>query len=131
MRNLESSNSLMEQNKFEKLVIEALKDLPALFREKLENIEIVIEDYPSEEVRVRLGKRSSGAILGLYQGVPLKRRGSWYGNVLPDRIILYREVIEALAPNEEALPEIVRRVVLHEIGHYFGLSEWDLRKLQY
>jgi len=131
LRNLKSSNSLMEQDKFEKLVIEALKDLPDLFREKLENIEIVIEDYPSEEVRARFGKRSSRAILGLYQGVPLKRRGSWYGNVLPDRIILYREVIEALAPNEEALPEIVRRVVLHEIGHYFGLSEWDLRKLQY
>ena len=63
---------VMERDEFEKLVIEALKDLPDEFHEKLENIEIVVEDYPSEEVRARFGKRSSMAILGLYQGVPLR-----------------------------------------------------------
>lgn len=111
----------MEREKFEKLVHEALKSLPKLFRDKLGNIDIVIEDEPVVHK----------SLLGLYQGVPLKRRGFWYGNVMPDKITLFQKNIERLSHNEEEIKEWVNRVLIHEIGHYFGFSEEKLRENGY
>lgn len=118
----------MERSQFEALVAEAIAQLPREFRARLANLEVVVEDRPGVDVRDRFGDR---AVLGLYHGVPLRRRGFFYGNVLPDRIIIYQGVIEELCRDEAELPELVRRVVLHEIGHYFGLSEAQLRALKY
>lgn len=111
----------MEREKFEKLVHEALKNLPKLFRDKLRNIDIVIEDEPVVHK----------SLLGLYQGVPLKRRGFWYGNVMPDKITLFQKNIERLSHNDEEIKEWVNRVLIHEIGHYFGFSEEKLRENGY
>ena len=109
----------MEREKFEKVVKEALKKLPKIFRKKLENIEIVIEDGPVMQK----------SLLGLYQGIPLKRRGFWYGNVMPDKITLFKDNIERLSRSEEDLKEWINKVLIHEIGHYFGFGEEDLRKI--
>ncbi len=111
----------MEREKFEKLVHEALKNLPKLFRDKLRNIDIVVEDEPVVHK----------SLLGLYQGVPLKRRGFWYGNVMPDKITLFQKNIERLSHNDEEIKEWVNRVLIHEIGHYFGFSEEKLRENGY
>lgn len=111
----------MEREKFEKLVHEALKNLPKLFRDKLRNIDIVIEDEPVVHK----------SLLGLYQGVPLKRRGFWYGNVMPDKITLFQKNIERLSHNDEEIKAWVNRVLIHEIGHYFGFSEEKLRENGY
>ncbi|HEC78053.1 MAG TPA: metallopeptidase family protein [candidate division WOR-3 bacterium] len=111
----------MNREIFEKVVIDVIDSLPRFLREKLENLEIVIEDEYIE-------KKS---LLGLYQGVPLKKRGAWYGNVLPDKIILFKNNIERLSRNEDELKEWIRRVVIHEIGHYFGFGEEELRKAGY
>jgi len=111
----------MNREIFEKVVIDVIDSLPGFLREKLENLEIVIEDEYIE-------KKS---LLGLYQGVPLKKRGAWYGNVLPDKIILFKNNIERLSRNEDELKEWIRRVVIHEIGHYFGFGEEELRKAGY
>ncbi len=119
----------MNREEFEGIVINTLRGLPKEIRKRIENIEIVIEDYPSPYISQRMGEGLK--ILGLYQGVPLPRRGPWYGNVLPDRIIIYKKIVEELSPDKESLKETIRRVVLHEIGHYFGLSEDRLRKLGY
>lgn len=121
----------MEREKFERLVREALDTLPRFFKDRLENIDIVVEDYPDADIRADMGLRSRLEILGLYQGVPLKRRGPYYGNVMPDRIIIYQKPIERLCRNDEEVAESIRRVVLHEIGHYFGLDDERLRKLRY
>ncbi|MGB7055571.1 MAG: metallopeptidase family protein [bacterium] len=109
----------MEPGRFAELVREALDDLPPIFRKKMKNIEVVVEEEP-------IAQRS---LLGLYQGVPFKHRGVWYGNVLPDKITLFKRNIERVSQTEEEVKQWVQKVLIHEIGHYFGFSEADLHRL--
>jgi predicted Zn-dependent protease with MMP-like domain len=111
----------MEYDRFKALVMDAVKKLPKIIRDKLENIDIVIEDEPIPQK----------SLLGLYQGVPLRRRGFWYGNVMPDKIILFKNNIERLSRREDEIEDLINRVVIHEIGHYFGFGEEELRKSGY
>ena len=100
--------------RFEEYVQDALDSLPADLRGRVSNVEIVVEDEPAP------GQR----LLGLYQGVPLTRRGSHYGAVLPDKITIYRGPLERLYGREpETLRREVRRVILHELAHHFGISD--------
>jgi predicted Zn-dependent protease with MMP-like domain len=99
---------------FERLVGEALDSLPADLRERLSNVELVVEDEPPA------GQR----LLGLYQGVPLTRRGSNYSGALPDKITIYRGPLERhYGSDPERLRLQVKRVVLHEVAHHFGISD--------
>ena len=109
----------MDRDKFAELVREALDSLPTIFRKKMKNIEVVVEEEPIEQE----------SLLGLYQGVPFKHRGVWYGNVLPDRITLFKRNIERISHTEEEIKAWVHKVLIHEIGHYFGFSEADLHRL--
>ena len=111
----------MDRQRFENIVKQAVENMPDFIRDKLKNIDIVIEDEP---VRHK-------SLLGLYQGVPLRRRGFWYGNVMPDRIILFKNNIERISSNEKEMEEWIHRVVIHEIGHYFGFGEEEIRKHGY
>jgi predicted Zn-dependent protease with MMP-like domain len=115
---------------FEELISEAVNNLPENFKEKMENIAIAIEDLPSQELLIEMNIKSPYGLLGLYRGVPYPRRGIWYRNVLPDKIIIFKKPIEVRCRNREDIKESVRRVVIHEIGHYFGLNEADLRKIE-
>jgi predicted Zn-dependent protease with MMP-like domain len=102
------------EDEFAEYVQDALDALPAELREKVSNVEVVVEDEPPP------GQR----LLGLYQGVPLTNRGSYYGAVLPDKITIFRGPLERLYGRDEAtLRAEVRRVVLHEIAHHFGISD--------
>ena len=99
---------------------QALDSLPADLRRAMSNVEVVIEDEPPE----------GQPLLGLYQGVPLTRRTSWYGGVPPDKISIYRGPLERLYGRDPSLLERqIRRVVLHEIAHHFGISDERLREL--
>ena len=118
------------EEEFEELVAEAISSLPEKFREKMENIAVVIENLPSRELLMEMKIKSPYGLLGLYRGVPYPRRGIWYRNVMPDKIIIFKEPIEVRCRNKEEIKESVRRVVIHEIGHYFGLGEADLRKIE-
>lgn len=118
------------EKEFEELVTEAISSLPEKFRERMENIAVVIEDLPSQELLREMKIRSPYGLLGLYRGVPYSRRGFWYRNVLPDKIIIFKKPIEIRCRNKEEIKESVRKVVIHEIGHYFGLGEADLRKIE-
>ncbi|MEO0184826.1 MAG: metallopeptidase family protein [candidate division WOR-3 bacterium] len=109
----------MLREEFETIVKESLKKLPKILRDKLENVEIVIEDTPIPQK----------SLLGLYQGVPLRKRGFWYGNVLPDKITLFKVNIEQLTANEEETKNLIYEVLLHEIGHYFGFDEQELKRI--
>ena len=106
--------------RFEEYARGALDSLPAELKAQMSNVEIVVEDEPPP----------GQPLLGLYQGVPLTRRGSYYGGVLPDKITIYRGPLERLYGRDEAaLREQVRRVVLHEIAHHFGISDERLVEL--
>ena len=99
---------------FERLVQEAVDSLPSEFRVSMSNVEIVVEEEPP----------AGEPLLGLYRGVPLTRRGSGYAGVLPDKVTIFRGPIERLAGGErDRLRGEIRRVVLHEVAHHFGISD--------
>ncbi len=108
---------------------EALEEVPEFFKEKLENVDIVIEDRPSKGLLRRLRVPRGGTLYGLYQGVPMQGRGLSYGGVLPDKITLFKDPLESSCPSPEALRERVRRTVIHELAHYFGISDERLKEL--
>ncbi len=118
------------QEEFERLVVSALKRLPKFLRKKIENVDVVIEDRVSPELLEEMDLESPYDLLGLYQGVPFQRRGFYYGNVLPDKITLFRIPIESVCRTREEIEEKVRVVVVHEVGHYFGLDDERLRELE-
>lgn len=116
----------MDRARFEKLVGEAVASLPKFFRERLENVAIIVEDYPGPEVQGRF----RGRVLGLYHGVPRPKRSVWAHYPSPDVIYIYQKNIEAICRTEEEIKEQVRKTVIHEIGHYFGLTDERIRELQ-
>ena len=120
---------LMEVERFSALVDEAIASIPAAFRNKLDNITVIIEPIARPGLARDMGHNPWG-LLGVYQGVPYKQRGPWYGNVLPDRILIYQKPIELQARTAAEIRKLVRRVVIHEVGHYFGLSDDELRRLE-
>jgi predicted Zn-dependent protease with MMP-like domain len=117
----------MEKREFERLVLRAIEELPEKFRKKLENIEIIVEDEPQATTLSKCKISPLATLLGLYQGVPLRKRGPWYGNILPDKVTIYQKNIESLCRSREEIEKRVCEVVQHEIGHYFGLKEEELK----
>ena len=120
----------LTREEFEDLVVSALKKLPGSFRKRMENVDVVVEDRASPEILEEMGLRSPYDLLGLYQGVPLSRRGFFYGNVLPDKISLFQHPIQAICNTRAEVESKVREVVIHEVGHYFGLDDERLRELE-
>jgi predicted Zn-dependent protease with MMP-like domain len=120
----------MKHAVYERLVRETLDSLPEDLRSRIQNLEIVIEDRPNREQMRSARIQPPMTLLGLYQGIPLTGRGAWYGNVLPDKITIFRKPIEAQCQSWDDLIRIVRQTVLHEIGHYFGLGEERLREIE-
>lgn len=114
---------------FEELVTEALDSLPPDIHKKMENVEVVIEWRPSPAQLRRLGLGPGHTLFGLYEGVPLTNRTSHYGMVLPDKITIFRQPIEAHCQSEAQVRQMVRRTVLHELAHHFGISDERLREL--
>jgi len=111
-------------------VISALEGLPKFFKNRMENVDVVIENRASPDLLSEMGLRSPFDLLGLYQGIPLDQRGFYYGNVLPDKITLFQDPIESTCKTKEEIEEKVREVVIHEVGHYFGLDEERLEELE-
>ncbi len=119
----------MNKPAFEDLVQKALRTLPKKFKEKLENISIVVENEAPQDVLDDMGIEDGG-LYGLYQGTPLTEREWNYGNVLPDRIVIYQWPIEEDARSSEEIEEIVRDTVMHEIGHFFGFDDRELYDME-
>ena len=114
---------------FEDVVRQAFEALPDLFRAKIDNVQIVVEEFPSEEIQkdMKVGKHN---LLGLYTGVPLPHRNTWYGTTatVPDVIYLFRKNIEAGCSTKSELTGRITEVLLHELGHYFGMNEKQVRR---
>ena len=120
----------LTRREFEEAVVSALKKLPNFIKEKMENVDVVVEDRAPRDLLSEMGLHSYFELLGLYQGVPLDRRGFYYGNVLPDKITLFQIPIESICKTKEGVKEKIREVVIHEVGHYFGLDDERLRELE-
>lgn len=119
----------MDSDQFEALVLEALESMPEMFHEALDNVEIVIEQWPSWNTMRLARVRSKFELLGFYHGVPLTERTTNYSLVSPDKISIYQKPIEAQCSTPQELRELVHRVVLHELAHYFGIDDERLREI--
>ncbi len=112
---------------FEGLVADALDSLPPEIASRMENVEVVVEDEPSPALLATMAPGTS--LFGLYHGIPLTKRGAAYGNVLPDKISIYRGPITRYWRDPDRIRTQIRRTVIHEIGHYFGMDEDRLHDL--
>lgn len=119
------------RDEFEHCVDLALEQIPASFAPHLANVVIEVEDMPSLSQCESVGVRNPKNLLGLYQGVPMTRRSVEHNAQMPDRILIYQANIQRHCHTREALVEQIRKTVLHEVGHHFGLSEEDLDELGY
>ena len=119
----------MDTERFAELVDEALASIPEYFRSRLDNIQVDIRPLAPDDVARNVGK-PAWSLLGVYQGIPYPHRNHWYGNVMPDRILIFQNPIERMSRSLAEMRELVRRVVIHEVGHYFGLSDEELHKLE-
>jgi len=123
----------VDERTFAGLVADALDSLPEEFLERMENVEVTIEEWPSRDdlEEAGLSPRDKSSLLGLYRGVPLTHRDTFY-SALPDRITIYQKPIERLAgQDEDEIREQVRHTVIHEIAHYYGISDERLDELGY
>jgi predicted Zn-dependent protease with MMP-like domain len=121
--------SKFSSEEFEQLVAQALDTLPDFFLQKLENIDVVVADWPTAADLQAVGMKPGQLLLGLYQGVPLTRRTSRYGLVLPDKITIFQGPIEQICRTREEVVQRVQRTVKHELAHHFGISDDRLREL--
>lgn len=121
---------MLPLTEFEQLVNEAMDGLPAFFQERMNNVEILVETWPSRAALRAAGVPRGHTLLGLYHGIPLTQRTQGYNLVPPDTITLYQGPIEASAGEDpEAIREAVRHTVIHELAHHFGISDDRLREL--
>ncbi|MBC8276404.1 MAG: metallopeptidase family protein [Chloroflexi bacterium] len=120
----------MESQKFEALVFRAVEALPPEFRSNLENVDIIIEDWPSPNQISRLGLRYKTQLLGLYEGVPQTKRDSGYNLVLPDKITIFQKPIELKCRSDKEIEGEIGRVLRHEIAHHFGIGDAALYKIE-
>ncbi len=123
----------MEREEFERVAQEVFDSLPERFHSKIENVHIVVEDVPSTDIAVRQGFHPGGLLLGLYEGVPLNRRGVHYGMypIVPDKITLFKRNIELVSRSIDEVRKTIRDTLIHEIGHYFGMTEGEIRAAGY
>lgn len=122
---------MIPRDDFKTLVEEALGTIPADFRDAMQNIAIVIEDAPTAAQKAGAGiDDPDDTLLGLYEGTPITERGWGHGNVLPDKITLFQGPIEDESEDEDDLVVAICETLIHEIGHYFGLSEEEIEEIE-
>jgi len=120
----------ISRKEFELLVERSLRRLPRRFRERLQNIAVVVEDWADDETLEDMGIEPPDTLYGLYRGTDLTRRDTNYGNVLPDVITIYQGPIQEDCDTLDDMEELVRDTVVHEVGHYFGLDDERLEELE-
>jgi len=116
----------VSEERFEQMIADALDEIPTELARAIENVAVVVEEWPTREQEARAGD----TLLGLYEGIPITRRGPIsYGGVAPDHITVFRGPLSMLARDDTDLAQRVRITVLHEVGHYFGMSDDRLREM--
>lgn len=123
----------MTREEFEDHAQSAYDALPEFFKMKIDNVRIIVEDYPTEKELRSVHLHSKHQLLGLYQGVPTTFRNTWYGAapIMPDTIFLYQKNIENVCASNDEIEKKIRDVLIHEIAHYFGMNEEQVRAAGY
>jgi predicted Zn-dependent protease with MMP-like domain len=120
----------MTRERFEELVEQALRAIPKRFRDAMVNVAVIVEDEPPPYIAEDMDMDSDAELFGLYEGTPLPERGAGYGNTLPDRISIYRLPIEHACATEDEIKTCIAETVIHEFGHYFGMSEEEIEEIE-
>lgn len=120
----------MTRAEFEQCVKDAVATIPPKFRRAVSNLAIVVEDEPSDTLLAEMEIDPPDTLFGLYQGTPLTERTWGYGNTLPDRITLYQGPIEDASENDDDVVVCIGETLIHELGHYFGLSEEEIEEIE-
>jgi predicted Zn-dependent protease with MMP-like domain len=121
----------MDRKAFEVLLQDAIRELPREFREKLENVAIIVEDYPSQDLIEQMELDPEETLFGLYEGVPLTERGFFEQPIHPDRILIFQRAIEDECESPEEIKDELKTTLVHEVAHFFGLSDEYLEELGY
>ena len=120
----------MTRAEFERLVVEAVTLIPKRFRREMKNLALVVEEEPSPELLEEMEIEPPDSLYGLYQGTPLPERTWGFGNTLPDRITLFQRPIEEDCEDEDEIRAVIGETLIHEVGHYFGLSEEEIEEIE-
>jgi len=121
----------MDRKTFELLIHDAIRELPEEFCKRLRNVAIIVEDYPSKELMQQMDISPDETLFGLYEGVPLTERGFFEQPLHPDRILIFQRAIEDECDSQEEIKEELKTTLVHEIAHFFGLSDEYLEELGY
>src|ERR1051325_6394997 len=121
----------MDRKGFEILLQDAIRELPQEFRDRLENVAIIVEDYPSKELVEQMEMDPDEALFGLYEGVPLTERGFFGQPLHPDRILIFQRAIEDECDSPEEIKEELKITLVHEIAHFFGMGDDYLEEIGY
>ena len=114
----------MTNAEFEKITAQSIKELPEFFKNKMDNVVVIVSETPSKSMERKMGR----GLLGLYEGVPLLERGYAYSGFMPDKITLFKKNIETICSTEEEVKKKILHVVMHEIAHHFGITDEELRE---
>lgn len=120
----------MLKARFEEIVIKVILSMPEEFKELLDNVDIIVEDWPSSRQLKSLGLKNRSDLLGLYEGTPRTKRDQSYNLVLPDKITIFQKPLESQCNSIKELKQEITKVVKHEIAHYFGLDEERLEEIE-
>jgi predicted Zn-dependent protease with MMP-like domain len=120
----------MTREQFERLVEDALREIPKRFRKAMNNVAVVVEDEPSQDLLDEMEIEPGDTLFGLYQGTPLTQRSWGHGNNLPDRISIYQGPIEDACEDDDEIRDCIAETVIHEFGHYFGMSEEEIEEIE-
>jgi predicted Zn-dependent protease with MMP-like domain len=120
----------MTREQFRQLVLEAVTLIPRRFRREIKNLALVVEDEPAPELLAEMEIEPPDSLYGLYQGIPLTERSWGYGNTLPDRITIFQRPIEEDCEDEDEMRAIIGETLIHEVGHYFGMSEEEIEEIE-
>ena len=120
----------MTDSEFDTLITRAMNELPQEYIHGLENVAIVYADEPDEHQRAKANLQHGGLLLGLYEGIPLTKRGAGYTFVLPDKITLFKHALMMVSSSPEELFQQVKRTLWHEIAHYYGLDHGRIHELE-
>ena len=122
--------SIPSDKEFEEMINNGIAGLPKLYQDNLDNVGFVIADEPTQAQREELKLRCNETLFGLYQGIPLTKRGGGYNLVLPDKITIFKLPIVAASRSIDEIAEHVRHTVWHEVAHYYGLNHGQIHKLE-
>jgi predicted Zn-dependent protease with MMP-like domain len=120
----------MTRAEFERLVAEAVTLIPRRFRREMKNLALVVEHEPSDELLDEMEIEPPDSLYGLYQGTPLPERSWAFGNTLPDRITIFQRPIEEDCEDEDEIRAVIGETLIHEVGHYFGMSEEEIEEIE-